>query len=76
MNRTCLDVLGLSRDEIVGHHLLRVHHLEVTRPEQAEQIASQLGKGREFDGHFMCRRRNGDSLLLPCRAFPVAAGGR
>ncbi|XP_043225252.1 high affinity cAMP-specific and IBMX-insensitive 3',5'-cyclic phosphodiesterase 8A-like isoform X2 [Amphibalanus amphitrite] len=76
VNRTCLDVLGLSRDEIVGHHLLKVHQLEMTRPEQAEQLVSQLSKGREFDGHFMCRRRNGDNLLLPCRAFPVAAGGR
>ncbi|XP_037079909.1 high affinity cAMP-specific and IBMX-insensitive 3',5'-cyclic phosphodiesterase 8B-like isoform X2 [Pollicipes pollicipes] len=76
VNRTCVDALGLSRDEMVGHNLLKVHQLEVTRPEQAEQIVTQLAKGREYDGHFMCRRRNGDNLLLPCRAFPVSANSR
>lgn len=76
VNKTCVEVLGWQADELYDRHLLRVHQLLTSRPEQADKITSQLTRSLQYDGHFLCQRRSGSNLLLPCRAFPIAVNSK
>lgn len=72
INRATELYLGFRNDEVKGKSIWEIHN----GTEYQSAISHQLIRGKEWEGLMMCRRKYGESIVLPCRVVGSSVQNR
>lgn len=70
VNQKFVDVSGYSRDEVIGENP-RILKSSFTPDSVYKELWETIGSGREWEGEFNNRRKNGESFWEHCLISPV-----
>ncbi|KAI1904152.1 hypothetical protein AGOR_G00002740 [Albula goreensis] len=68
-------VMGYQRGELVGKEVIEVPKSEKNKPDLLEAINTCIMKGKEWQGLFYAKKKNGDSVQQNVKITPVIGQG-
>jgi PAS domain S-box-containing protein len=69
-NRFAEELYGWQAEEVIGKNILEINTLPMSR-EQADEIMSRLGRGENWEGDFVVKRKNGEHFLAHVANAPI-----
>uniref|UniRef100_A0AAY5KUX8 Phosphodiesterase n=1 Tax=Esox lucius TaxID=8010 RepID=A0AAY5KUX8_ESOLU len=68
-------IMGYQQGELIGREILEVPKSEKNKPDLLETINSCIRKGKEWQGIYYAKKKNGDSVQQNVKITPVIGQG-
>uniref|UniRef100_A0A8C5BNU8 Phosphodiesterase n=1 Tax=Gadus morhua TaxID=8049 RepID=A0A8C5BNU8_GADMO len=68
-------IMGYQQGELIGKEIIEVPKSEKNKPDLLETINSCIRKGKEWQGIYYAKKRNGDSIQQNVKITPVIGQG-
>ncbi|KAF3832855.1 hypothetical protein F7725_026520 [Dissostichus mawsoni] len=68
-------IMGYQRGELIGKEIIEVPKSEKNKPDLLETINSCIRKGKEWQGIYYAKKKNGDSIQQNVKITPVIGQG-
>ncbi|XP_051896128.1 high affinity cAMP-specific and IBMX-insensitive 3',5'-cyclic phosphodiesterase 8A isoform X2 [Pristis pectinata] len=75
VNPTFEGMMGYQREELIGKELTQMPKSDKNKADLPDTINSYIKKGKEWQGMYYGRKRNGDSIRQNVRIMPVIGQG-